>query len=160
MKKVFALTAVAVLTTAALAQQVSDQPSRANQAARAELFEREKAFAKTGAAKDIERFMSFIADNARSFSAGEMVEGKEGFRQTWSRLFADPTLTIHWEPRVAGVSKSGDLGYTSGPYEFTSKDTQGNVVTRKGSFATIWRKQPGGVWRVELDIGAPAPQEK
>jgi ketosteroid isomerase-like protein len=160
MKKVFALTAVAVLTTAALAQHVSDQPSRANQGARAELFEREKAFARTGAAKDIERFMSFTAESVCSFTAGQMVEGQEGFRQTWSKLFADPTLTIHWEPRIAEVSKSRDLGYTSGPYEFTSKDTQGNVVTRRGSFVTIWRKQPDGVWKVELDIGAPAPQEK
>jgi ketosteroid isomerase-like protein len=54
----------------------------------------------------------------------------------------------------------GDLGYTSGPCEFTSKDTQGNVVSQRGSFVTIWRKQPDGIWKVELDIGVPAPQEK
>jgi ketosteroid isomerase-like protein len=152
---------VVALATGVWAQAASGgQSSGAHDAAGSELFEREKAFARTGAAKDIEKFMAFIAENARSFPAGEMVEGKETFRQTWSRLFADPDLTIHWEPRVAEVSKSGEFGYTSGPYEFTSKDAQGNVVIRRGSFVTIWRKQTDGTWKVELDIGAPAPQKK
>lgn len=159
MKTTLALITVAALTATAAAQEIAAQSSRVD-AARAELFAHEKAFAGSGAAKDIQQFMAFIAENARSFTAGEMVEGQEGFRQTWSKLFADPTLTIHWEPRLAEVSKSGDLGYTSGPYEFTSKDAQGNVLTRQGSFVTIWRKQPDGAWKVELDIGAPVPQKE
>lgn len=35
-----------------------------------------------------------------------------------------------------------------------SKDETGAPVTRTGKYATVWRREPGGPWRVIADIGS------
>lgn len=61
-----------------------------------------------------------------------------------------PGLTLEWRPRVAGVARSGDLGFTSGPYRLAHGD---RVST--GEFLTIWSRGADGRWRWFLDHGLP-----
>jgi ketosteroid isomerase-like protein len=53
--------------------------------------------------------------------------------------------TLKWWPVWAGIAKSGDLGFTMGPY------TSGE--TRFGHFFTVWAKQRDGAWRWLYDGG-------
>jgi hypothetical protein len=63
-------------------------------------------------------------------------------------------FSVKWEPEKAQVSTSGDLGYTTGTYEFVSQG-----VTERGKYVTTWRKD-AGEWKVTEDIfnasGPPA----
>jgi len=47
---------------------------------------------------------------------------------------------------------SGTLALSSGPV----RDPTGKVVAR---FNSIWRQEPGGVWRVVFDKGSPLPPQ-
>ena len=60
----------------------------------------------------------------------------------------DSSISLTWEPRGGDVAESGDLGYTFGVYEM--KDS---VNIQKGTYVTIWKKQPDGKWKFVLDSG-------
>lgn len=55
-----------------------------------------------------------------------------------------------WWPLWAGVARSGDLGFTTGPYTF-----DGNPG---GYYFTVWGKQPDGAWKWLYDGGPPSDQ--
>jgi ketosteroid isomerase-like protein len=58
------------------------------------------------------------------------------------------------------MAASGDLGYTYGNYQLKAKDKDGKVVTRYGKYASIWKKQKDGSWKVVLDMGNSSPAPK
>jgi ketosteroid isomerase-like protein len=60
----------------------------------------------------------------------------------------DSSISLTWEPRGGDVAESGDLGYTFGVYEM--KDS---INIQKGTYVTIWKKQPDGRWKFVLDSG-------
>jgi ketosteroid isomerase-like protein len=60
----------------------------------------------------------------------------------------DSSIQLTWEPRGGDIAASGDLGYTYGIYEL--KDS---VNLQKGTYVTIWKKQPDGKWKFVLDSG-------
>ncbi|MDG2534221.1 hypothetical protein P6144_11215 [Sphingomonas sp. HITSZ_GF] len=61
-----------------------------------------------------------------------------------------PGLTLEWHPSMAGVARSGDLGFTSGPYRMVHG---GKVLS--GQFLTVWSRGADGRWRWVLDHGLP-----
>jgi ketosteroid isomerase-like protein len=66
---------------------------------------------------------------------------------------------LTWTPTAAVMGPSGDMGYTWGHFEGRSKDAQGNPVTTKGRYMTIWRRNADGKWQVTLDAGANEPAD-
>lgn len=60
----------------------------------------------------------------------------------------DTAYTISWIPSHGDIASSGDLGYTFGVYTLVTADT-----TLKGTYVSIWKKQPDGDWRFVLDTG-------
>jgi len=67
------------------------------------------------------------------------------------------TVTLTWEPAYADVSASGELGYTWGRYELAVPMTKlgSPPLVRRGNYVTVWKRQPGGVWKVVLAGGNP-----
>lgn len=67
-----------------------------------------------------------------------------------------------WEPRYAEMASSGDLGYTTGPWEYFTSDTASEPVAF-GDYFSIWKKDSTGVWKLVLDLGvsrsAPQPMD-
>ena len=126
-------------------------------AATAAVLQVDRDFAQAGFAKNIDRFMSYIAEDVRFYSAGVMLTGKLPFRESWAKGFADPNWNITWAPLYAEAAQSADLGYTTGSFEIHEKSSDGTPLVRKGSYVTIWRKQPDGTWKVALDIGSFIP---
>jgi len=111
------------------------------------LIEAERAFAKMSVEKTTrEAFLAFLADESLLFAPGP-VPGKMFYRNAPDR----PTK-LSWAPEFADVSQSGDLGYTSGPWEL-HKDSMSNPPTAFGHFNSIWRVQKDGSWKVEVDLG-------
>ena len=66
---------------------------------------------------------------------------------------------LTWYPSVAGVSAAGDLGYTTGPWEFRQERSMEAAPVGYGYFVSVWRLQADGSWRNEVDLGTsnPAP---
>jgi ketosteroid isomerase-like protein len=58
---------------------------------------------------------------------------------------------LDWYPVWTDAAASGDIAFSTGPsvtYDFAT----GKPI-RWGNFASVWRKQPDGEWKVVVDIG-------
>ncbi len=120
------------------------------------LLKMEAEFEKTTADRGFEGFMSYFADDSADLpNGGAIVSGKENIRQSEGPWPADISLT--WTPVHADMAASGDLGYTYGTFVFKGKDKDGNPVTRYGKYATVWKKQEDGTWKVAMDMGNSSP---
>jgi len=118
------------------------------------LVEAERAFAKASEIKGArEAFLENLADDSVLFHPGP-VDGKKW----WNDQPVRPGV-LSWQPIYASVSRAGDLGYTTGPWEFREKSLSDNPVAF-GYFVSIWKRQADGAWKVILDLGTrnPAPQ--
>jgi ketosteroid isomerase-like protein len=83
------------------------------------------------------------------------MHGKDAIKADWTKALADPTFKLSWTVESAEVSKAGDMGYTRGSFS----GGQGND-TFSGSYATVWKKDKDGKWRVAVDIASAAPPQK
>ena len=117
------------------------------------LIAAEKAYAKLAGEKGFrEASISVFADDAVIF-APNAVNGKKFWREAKN----DPVIS--WRPVFASISRSGELGYTTGPWE-SRKSRDAEKSDAFGYFITVWQKNKEGVWKVALDIGSdnPPPQ--
>jgi ketosteroid isomerase-like protein len=121
----------------------------------------EADFMKAAAERGAEGYMSYYAEDAVEVPNGaEAIHGKANIGKTMGFL-DDKNNQLTWTPVDAGISISGDLGWTSGTYEFRSKDKDGKVTIEHGKYTSIWKKQPDGNWKIVLDMGnASAEKEK
>lgn len=78
------------------------------------------------------------------------IVGHERLQQHYAGR-ADSTFVLTWEPQFARVAKSGELGYTYGYWQFYLKSQPDSV--EKGTYATVWQRQPDGKWKFVLDLG-------
>lgn len=109
-------------------------------------------WSKAAATKDTDRVASFYAEDAVAYPPNEpMTVGRAAAKKVWATYFADPSFTISWKTVHAGVSKSGDLGFTTGTYEDSYKTPDGKVVTEKGKYVCVWKKQKDGSWKAIHD---------
>lgn len=100
----------------------------------------ERAFAADGLAMGVRD--SFLKHSAPDgiVIAPEPILAKAAFAAPQPK---GPPLT--WWPLWAGIARSGDLGFTTGPYA-----VDGN---RRGFYFTVWAKQPDGSWKWLYDGG-------
>jgi ketosteroid isomerase-like protein len=116
------------------------------------LVEMEQAFAKAAATKGTrDAFLEFLADDGIIFQPGP-VNGK----RYWSERQPRKGL-LSWEPVYADVSRAGELGYTTGPWEFRPNGPDDQPVAF-GQYFTIWKKQNDGAWKAVLDRGVTSEQ--
>ncbi|MDQ3918519.1 MAG: nuclear transport factor 2 family protein [Acidobacteriota bacterium] len=82
--------------------------------------------------------------------------------EAWTQTNPPPPGLLTWYPTYADVSRAGDLGWTTGPYEFREK-TEEKQPAASGHYVTLWRRQPDGAFKFVLDFGirhdAPAAKE-
>jgi ketosteroid isomerase-like protein len=121
----------------------------------ADLLRRLEAdFAKAVAERGHDGFVSYFAEDGVELEDGGGAKTKADMLQeaAWP---ADLSLT--WAPVKAEMAASGDMGYTHGNYVLKSKDKDGKIVARYGKYASIWKKQKDGSWKVVLDMGNSSP---
>ncbi|MBZ5598829.1 MAG: DUF4440 domain-containing protein [Acidobacteriia bacterium] len=149
--RLFAIVVVLALATAGFAWRAK--------AGSDELVQLEAEFMKAAAEKGAEGYMSYYAEDAVELPNGtDMLRGKESIAKTMGFLDQkDNRLT--WKPVHADMASSGDLGYTYGTYEFRSKDKDGKPTVSYGKYATIWKKQKDGSWKVVMDMGNSSPMK-
>jgi len=60
--------------------------------------------------------------------------------------------SLIWTPEFADVSAAGDLGYTFGPWEMRPAGLA-DTTFANGTYVTLWRLAPDGIWKIVLDWG-------
>lgn len=60
----------------------------------------------------------------------------------------DDEVRLEWWPNFAGISMSGDLGFTTGGVAVNGQ--------RTGHYFTVWKRQPDGAWKWIYDGGSGA----
>jgi ketosteroid isomerase-like protein len=139
---ILALLALVIVVTAQTAN---------HQATLNALVKAERAFCKTSIAKGTrEAFIQHLADDAVLFRP-HAVAGKP-----WTIASPARPGLLTWWPIYADAARSGDLGFTTGPYEFRRNGPDDKEVFT-GNYMTIWRKQADGAWKVVIDFGISNP---
>lgn len=64
-----------------------------------------------------------------------------------------PALALTWEPSFAEIAASGDLGYTTGPFQARRSDL---VTVGHGHYVSVWRKDDDR-WHLVIDGGSSHP---
>jgi uncharacterized protein (TIGR02246 family) len=118
----------------------------------AAIREADANWSKAAAAKDVEGFVAFFADDGMLLPPNhELVSGKQVIRKWATEMMAAPGFAVSWQPTNAQAARSSDLGYTIGTYELTVHDAKGKPVTDRGKYITVWEKQADGTWKVAAD---------
>jgi ketosteroid isomerase-like protein len=107
----------------------------------------ESAFAAAVADKGMrDAFLEYSANEAVMFVPG-VVRVKEHYGASQRR----PGL-LTWQPTYAEIASSGDLGWTTGPWEWRQNPSN-SAPQATGHYITIWKRQPDSTWKFVLDIG-------
>lgn len=118
----------------------------------ASLIAAERAFARASATQGTrEAFLAYLAEDAIIFRP-HPVNGRK-----WMQEHPDQSGLLTWWPTFADISRSGDFGYTTGPYELRREKTDRKPF-RTGSFVSVWKRRADGKWKVALDTGISYPQ--
>jgi ketosteroid isomerase-like protein len=121
-----------------------------------QMVETEASFSRMSEEKGIrEAFAAFIADDGILFRPHAVIGKKWMHEHPLPSSNTRPLLS--WQPIYAFISRSGDLGYTTGPWQYKN-DIKDAKASAFGNFMTIWKKQAEGNWRFVLDLGISHPE--
>jgi ketosteroid isomerase-like protein len=120
----------------------------------------DEQWAKAAAAKDVDKTVSFYADDAVVLPPNQAaVTTKAGIHDLWKDLI-DSATSVTWKATRVEMAKSGDMACLTGTYEITMNDG----TKDRGKYCEVWEKK-GGTWKCGTDIWntdlpASAPAEK
>ncbi len=110
------------------------------------------AWSQAAGAKDLDKTVSFYADDASMLPANAPIaSGKDAIHTAWSQLMALPGFSLSFAPSKIVIAKAGDMAYEIGTYHLTLNDAQGKPAASVGKYVVNWQKR-GGQWKVVADI--------
>lgn len=139
MRNVLLVGALALLVACATA------PSTGRSVTPAPVIAAERAFA----ARGLE--IGWVAAFREYTAPDGMVGNFENAPQSLAAAPDDGARNLFWWPAYAGIARSGDLGFTTGPFSVDE------ARTPRGQYFTVWRRQPDGSWKWIWD-GGPGPR--
>lgn len=126
------------------------------QSALQDMVKTEQAFSQMAQDQSIrDAFMAYIADDGLLFRPGA-VNGKKWMTEH-PVPSSDKRPVLVWQPAFAGMAVSGDMGFTTGPWE-AKADINDEKPQGYGDFVTVWKKQADGSWKFVVDLGISHPQ--
>jgi ketosteroid isomerase-like protein len=143
-----------LLAMAAGAVLAAATPAFSQDVALAEMVRTERMFAERARAVGWKQaFLEYFADAAVGFDGDQVAPAKDLFRKQ-----PDPPkdLRMRWEPRYGDIAASGDLGYLTGPVR-TISPARNNGQPRPSLYASVWKRQADGSFKVVMDVGVQTP---
>jgi len=111
----------------------------------------EKAFARESVEKGMRTaFLNVLSDEGVVFDPGP---GAQNGRKVWEAKKESPAV-LEWGPVLAVVASSGDLGYTTGPWNYRKMPNE--KPRAFGEFVSVWRRENGN-WKLLCDVGSDHP---
>src|SRR5687768_10096466 len=111
-----------------------------------------KEWSQAASAGDVEKIVSYWADDAVLMSAGQPVlNGKQAIRKMVEESYKMPGFRINWQPQSVVVSESGDMAYLIENSQISFADSTGKPLTINNKAVSIWRKQADGSWKNAVD---------
>jgi len=107
----------------------------------------EIAFAKTLADRDVTAFKRMIAPDV-IWLADATLRGPDQVLTRWQNYFDAANPPFSWAPEIVEVQEGGNLALSTGPV----MNADGKRIA---TYTSIWRREPGGEWRIIFDRGAP-----
>lgn len=98
----------------------------------------------------VEAFMAYLSDSTIMFKGAEPVLGKTLYKNRKP----DSSL-LFWWPVFIGVSYDGSMGFSTGPWEWSKR--RDTLPQAFGYYATLWRKDKEGQWKMGVDLGIGFP---
>lgn len=106
-------------------------------------------------ARDKAAFKALLTEEAVFLSVPKL--GPDAVAEAWSAFFLEKRQALlQWAPDQGKAAASGDVAYTSGPYDLERTGPDGKVAHLKGRYMTIWVKGEKG-WQVWSDGSAIEP---
>lgn len=119
------------------------------------MVEAERAFAARAGVVGWKRaFLEYFADDAIGFDATGA-----GLAKDQIRALPDPPkdAQLLWEPRYGDIAASGELGWLTGP-SISINPARDKGQPRHGTYASVWKRQPDGTFKVVMDVGVNLAQ--
>jgi len=119
------------------------------------MVDTERAFAKRALEVGWKQaFLDYFSDSAVGYNGEEIGLAKEQIRAN-----PDPPKDhqLLWEPRYGDVARSGELGYLTGPSR-NILPSRNNGQPRHGAYASVWKRERDGTFRVVMDVGTTTPR--
>jgi len=133
MKNLFSTAILSLLAIGAFAQK--------NDGTTKSLVNAEKDFAKSIAKNgDKESYLEYSLPTALVFRPNPVNV------KTFYNANPKGENAVSWEPNLAKVSRSGDLGFTTGPFSLEGTEKE------YGQYLTIWKSE-NGKWKLAIDLG-------
>ncbi len=92
-------------------------------------------------------FAKYLAPDAVTLPPGEAP--KVGLEAVLRDARDRPNTTVTWEPEAGDIS--GEMGYTWGLFSINTVQDDGTVDKQHGKYASIWKRQENGEWKVVVD---------
>ena len=98
-------------------------------------------------------FLEYFADDAVGFNGTQ-----SGAAKAQIRTAPDPPkdAQLLWEPRYGDIAASGELGWLTGP-STSINPARDNGAPRYGNYASVWKRQADGAFKVVMDVGVNVP---
>jgi len=117
------------------------------------IIKADNAWDSVSALNSADGWLSFYTDDAIMMPPGEKICTDKASRAvSIKNMFAIPGANMRFQATQVEVSKSADLGYSSGVYQFHYKDAAGKAAFETGKFCETWKKQADGSWKCIVDI--------
>lgn len=150
MKKFLCLSLLFVVGSLGVAQKLKETSALQS------MVDTERAFARMSEEQGVRpSFMAFIADDGILFRPTP-VKGKQWMIDN-PLPASDKRPLLSWQPTFADMARAGDMGYTTGPWEYKADIKDARPVAF-GNFLTVWKKQADGSWKFAIDLGISNPQ--
>ena len=129
-------------------------PAPDSAAARGQLLQADRDFARATAQRGMDGWMeAYTADAVRLTMGGAVARGHEAIREFDASIFEDPDVRLVWTPTDGGAFSDGHYGWTTGT-SFMHRVSSPTDTLWQGRYVTLWRREADGRWRVVLDTGA------
>ena len=92
-------------------------------------------------------YVAFVTEDAVMLPPNEeRITGRAGIREMVLAFTAAEDFSMSWKANRIDVSADGGMAHAIGEFEYSMKDSDGNLISDKGKFLDTFEKQSDGSW--------------